>query len=1374
MRKIILFAAMACCLMADHVYAGMTSYCQGPPFISATAAPNVLLMVDTSGSMGWNAYSYNNTAYDPTKLYEGYFDPTQDYVLGANGVYTETGTSTCSKVCTGTWSCKSANDGSCLPKGSLNCNGSKYACCTQWATVNCGSNGNGNYLNYRNMTRIDLVRWALTGGSPDGCNNSIQSCDPEVYPNSQLPCDATGCTITSSNGVKVKARWDRLTGYDGGLLFQLKGLPLQPRLGGMFFSNNGVNQTVLLGDFTGSNNFDAINPYKNTITSINDIAPNGATPIGPALWAAYAYLAQQPSVFGSPSPQSGTGDKWKNPMYQCFPPAGSTACQSADLALVPCAKNFIILLTDGQWNTPSCSISTGYESSSSDPVVPAYWLHKKGFLNVQANLSSNVEDLYSIGLWLGGTGAQSLQNVSMYGSFATSNTWPGNLKGYPLATCSVDDCGPGQGSPCTALPPSSSDWDTDGNNIPDTFFNAADALEIKNRIMTIVLDILKKASSGTAVSVLSSNEGSGANLMQALFYPKRSFAGNTDVSWTSDMMDYWYYMDPFFNSSQIREDTVREGGNAYTLLDLTQDYITNFTYDSTQNKTMAHRWWDTTGTGSAVTDLGSVPIESTIPIWRAGFNLWWTDPTARNIYTSADGSTMIPFDTTSSSTLANYLGETGATANATINYVRGYDCVDATGAACVCGAANCSTVGRSRTVTNGVCSARRSPCNSSADCPSGETCAQETHTWKLGDIISSTPRIMGPGYLDNFNAPAPFGYNDQTYSDFIKSNDYANRQLVFVGANDGMLHAFKLGNLIQNWAGKTWYQAAKQVGSPGAGGIGSESYAFIPTNTLPYLQYLQDPDYCHIYMVDGSIALTDASLNKPSTCTLTTDYWNCPKLTTIKKKCSITTTTACAVNTDCPSGETCVDTGNVDFTNTSWRTVLIGSMGIGGATGDGATPDSNRISTPFPVSGNPVGWSSYFALDVTDQTAPQLLWEFGNAGLGATNVGAAIVKVGGNDKQCTNNNAITCTTDSDCGSSGKCANVTTNGRWFAILASGSTGPISNQQFMGTSDQNLKLFVLDLKTGTVLRTIDTGIANAFAGSISTNALDLQKDRPSDSGNYQDNAVYIGYVQNTTSGGVLRLVINDDINPADWTVSPVINNIGPVTTSVVNLLDRRSGKLWLYFAEGRYFYKQDDLTTQRKIFGIQEPCFDATNNSISPTCTTTLALTNLQDQTTQAQVCSSSGGACTTTADCPSGQTCVTSPLTTSQKGWYVNMAAAVSPMSAERVVSNPTPDPLGAVYFLSFAPNADICSFGGTTYLWALDYKTGGKVPFLMRGKALIQVSTGEIKELNLSSALTDNGGRKSVGFNGIPPTGQGLMVVTTPPPMKEFMHIQEK
>ncbi|MEW6595219.1 MAG: hypothetical protein AB1413_10155 [Thermodesulfobacteriota bacterium] len=1370
---------------ADQASAAMSDYCQTPPFLGTTAAPNVLLMVDTSGSMGWKAYSYGDSdgpdadtmldGYDPTRVYEGYFDPVKSYTL-VGGVYQEA-VGACTVKCgaaNNQWTCSSNNNGCYYfeAKGTHGCAANKYACCTQanLIAVACGAEDTGNYLNYKNMTRMDVLRWALTGGKPDGCNNSIQTCEPSLWQeaSSSVPCDAAGCTMMTENGIKVKVTWDRITGDHGGLLYQLKNLTVQPRMGSMYFSGDGVTRTVLVGDFTGSASIDGVNPYKNTVTALNDESPGGSTPIGPALWAAYAYLAQNASVFGSPTPQTGVGAEWKNPMYQCFDSDNNGNCQGNELVLVPCAKNFMIVLTDGQWNrggtsgsvTSTCSIDTGYESASADPVVPAYWLHKKGYTNSPTGIASKVEAIYGVGLWLGGTGENSLKHVAMYGGFDTSSkTWPGNMTDYPkVAGCAAADCGAAatKGSPCTPLPPSSSDWDKDADNIPDTFYSASDAAEIKQNIMKIILEILRRASSGTAVSVLSSSEGSGANLMQALFYPSRSFEEDTEVAWTSDLMNYWYYMDPFFTFSQIREDTVRENA-AYTLLDLKKDYITNFAFDSAENKTMARRWWDTAGTGTVLTDMGRVPIENTLPIWRAGYSLWQADPADRTIKTTVNGSSLIDFTTANYTTLDDYMGLTASSVDAktTINYVRGYDCVDSNGDSCTCGTAGCTKLARNRTVTAKVCSSRKSACNADSDCPTGETCDTETHVWKLGDIISSTPRIMGPSYLNTFNMPSPFGYNDQSYSDFIKSTDYKDRELVFAGANDGMLHAFKLGKLRQNWSGKQWFEAAKQEGTLGVGGIGSESYAFIPKNVLPYLRYLAESDYCHIYMVDGPVALTEAAINKSSTCTLA-DYWNCPKQTTMQA----------APNSD-----------RVDFAKTSWRTTLVGSMGIGGATCDAASPDADRISTPVSVGGSPVGWSSYFALDVTDQASPQLLWEYSNADLGVSNVGPAVVRTA--KKECTISKAE-CTTDSDCGvvtTNGTCAKVKRcaisnavcntnldcgdtatngqcveeNGRWFAVLANGATGPITNKEFKGTSDKNLKLFVLDLKTGALLRTIDTGITNAFAGSISTNALDLEKDRPSDGGNYQDDAVYIGYVKGTTSGGVLRLNINDAINPANWTVSKVIENIGPVTTSVVNLLDRANRKLWLYFAEGRFFYKQDDLATQRRQYGIQEPCFDATNNRILPTCTTSVTLAELNDQTTT-----------------PS------TTLLATDKGWYVNMDAATATTGAERVISNPTPDPLGAIYFLSFAPTSDICNFGGTTYLWALDYATGSRVTFVMQGKALVQVSTGEIKELALSSAFTASDNRKSAGFTGIPPTGQGLMVVTNPTPLKKFMHIQEQ
>ncbi|MGQ9812778.1 MAG: pilus assembly protein [Dissulfurimicrobium sp.] len=1294
-------------------YAAMNEYCQAPPFVTAAVQPNVMLTVDVSGSMGWCAYnpdrsksgcctSSNGCGWTYKGTEEGYFTPNKKYKYNStNGWWEETTDTTPVTVC---------------PK---NPNGISTESTKRYM---------GSCLNFHLMSRIDLVRWAMTGGNPASCNGSFDPdyCDPELWdqPGNSgkvgSVCNGTigGCILLTSGGKKVKVPWSRV--YDG-LVFQFKNMSLRPRMGAMFFSGSGIKSSgkVYIGDFTAPNSTSTQFPYKNLITAINSLGPSGPTPTGPAMWDTFNYFKQTPPQYGGLAVQSGSGDRWRNPMYVCD--AGGANC-----SLIPCAKNFVILMSDGQWNTPSCS-------TDSDPVVPAYQMHK-GFTNVKTNVSTNVNAVYTIGLFLGGTGELSLKNVAMYGAFNTAGrVWPDSLTGYPQGTCRMDDCrNDGSGSGCTNLPASSPDWDANGDGLPDTFYSASDAQGIKDTIMNAILDILRRASSGTAVSVLSSSEGSGANLIQALFYPKRTF-GQTEISWISDLMNYWYYMDPFFTYSQIREDTVREGDTAsppYTLLDLKNDYIANFYFDNSQQKTMESRCKDTDGNGSCDTSLTPLQIEDAKAIWRAGISLWQTDPSSRWIKTwTNQGTGLISFSTSSTylTAIKPYLGVSDdAAARGVINYIKGYDCADSNGNACACGQSGCTAIGRNRTVSIDI--------NKNGTIDTGET-----NVWKLGDIISSTPRIMGPSPLNNYSLPSPFGYNDQTYYDFINSNDYANRGRVFVGANDGMLHAFRLGKLSQTWFSPTQqqWQKAMLAGGTGTGGIGSEMWAFVPRNVLPYLKYLSDPNYCHFYLVDGPITMVDASINAPASCTQA-NYWDCPR-------------------------STAKSSGNLDLANTSWRTVAIGSMGIGGASikkfcngnangtpcytdadcNGGQTcqnPDSNRVGAPLLISGNPVGFSSYFALDVTNQDSPQLLWEFSDPALGFTNVGPAIVRVGDRDK---------------------------NGRWFAVLASGPTGAISNQQFTGVSNQNLKLFIIDMKTGALLRTIDTGIANAFAGSLQDASIDLERNDTDNTGNYSDDVVYVGYTQCTANcgtsaptwnGGVLRLVINDNPNPNQWTVSKVIDGVGPITSSVAKLLDRKAPggpKLWLYFGEGRYFYKTDDLTTQRKLYGIQEPCY--VNSDIALSCNNAFNKNFLQDQTSSIT---------TSNGELPEGK-----------KGWYINLDAANASYGAERVLSNPTASPSGAVFFVTFAPSSDICGYGGNTSLWAIDYKTGGSVGYAMQGKALIQVSTGEIKELDLSDktgTFPNRSNRKSNAILGLPPPGQAAMVVTNPQPIRKIMHIQER
>jgi len=102
----------------------MTDYCQLPSSIGTPIDPNLLLMVDVSGSMGWKAYSYDDTdnnhdgfldRYNATTTYEGYFDPSKYYSPDTDGVYVETAPtgSPCVKTCTN-WRCRNYNFGDCI------------------------------------------------------------------------------------------------------------------------------------------------------------------------------------------------------------------------------------------------------------------------------------------------------------------------------------------------------------------------------------------------------------------------------------------------------------------------------------------------------------------------------------------------------------------------------------------------------------------------------------------------------------------------------------------------------------------------------------------------------------------------------------------------------------------------------------------------------------------------------------------------------------------------------------------------------------------------------------------------------------------------------------------------------------------------------------------------------------------------------------------------------------------------------------------------------------------------------------------------------------------------------------------------------------
>ncbi len=103
---------------------------------------------------------------------------------------------------------------------------------------------------------------------------------------------------------------------------------------------------------------------------------------------------------------------------------------------------------------------------------------------------------------------------------------------------------------------------------------------------------------------------------------------------------------------------------------------------------------------------------------------------------------------------------------------------------------------------------------------------RDRNGWKLGDLVHSTPVVVGK--------PAYF-YLDEGYQQFLI--DHADRESVaYIGGNDGMLHAFRASD-------------------------GHELWAYIPRAVLPKLHLLASPDYCHQAYVDLSPRAFDVKLN---------------------------------------------------------------------------------------------------------------------------------------------------------------------------------------------------------------------------------------------------------------------------------------------------------------------------------------------------------------------------------------------------------------------------------------------------------------------------------------------------------------------------------
>ncbi|MCK4783590.1 MAG: hypothetical protein KAV87_07565, partial [Desulfobacteraceae bacterium] len=606
----------------------------------------------------------------------------------------------------------------------------------------------GNWLNWVSMRRVDVLRKVLMGGlatSRSGGGNQVNYAETPAQSwrifkrhfdssigSAVSPHDGdywygtgygyiyvdndsdpfTGYTVRNTLAIQKEVEYEPedFHNYDSGdnLAGILQKIGDKARWGNIFF-NTGTGSNESGGTVQATIGTD-MTPL---ITDIQNTGCDTWTPLAETYYVATQYFKQEDPIAGldypnAAVPNANLGD---DPYY--------------NNGFVWCAKSFVILLTDGastkdqkipdalkdydgDGDNTACDESSGgncdYDDGGTDFLDDVALYARTTDLRADLDGDQNII-LYTVYAFGDDNNARSLlSDAAKNGGFIDRN---GNN-----------------------LPDLDNEWDSDGDNIPDTFYEASDGYELEERLLDAITDILKRAASGTAASVLATNSEGEGNMVQAYFRPTVT-SGEEEAEWLGYVQSLW--VDEYGN---LREDT-----NQNHALDITQDKVIQYFTDVATGDTKVKKFTVSAGTPYPDTsDTNCVAngtcLEATLeeinPIFEAAKILAERDADERKIFTYIDknndgvvdevtydsfdaGGEVIIFNAGTTPEIKPYLGVRDPTAWSylgsshddravnLVDYVRGKDAADLTGIVDT----------RNRTLNSKV--------------------------WKLGDIVHSTP-----------------------------------------------------------------------------------------------------------------------------------------------------------------------------------------------------------------------------------------------------------------------------------------------------------------------------------------------------------------------------------------------------------------------------------------------------------------------------------------------------------------------------------------------------------------------------------------------------------------------------------------------------------
>jgi type IV pilus assembly protein PilY1 len=539
----------------------------------------------------------------------------------------------------------------------------------------------------------------------------------------------------------------------------------------------------------------------------------------------------------------------------------------------------------------------------------------------------------------------------------------------------------------------------------------------------------------------------------------------------------------------------------------------------------------------------------------------------------------------------------------------------------------------------------------------------ESHVMRLGDIVNSTPTAV--------TSPAEafdLLYYDTSYSVF-KAQYIDRRNVIYAGANDGMIHAFNGGfytettdddgeTVVSYSTSGTKHDGTPAVEHP----LGSELWAYAPMNLLPHLQWLKDENYgdSHVNYMDSKPRVFEAKI-------FDTDD-------------------------DHPEG---------------WGQVMVVGMNLGGGAMAVDIEDANKTTESHTFR------SAYVIMDITNpEVAPILLGEIQPPDESFTSVYPAVAAfqdVGDN---------------TTCGSSDEACNS-----WYLIFGTGpdDLSTVESSQSTKVYLFNLRQLVDGEKAPTTamssnssctvdayndlynIITCDTGIGNTFMGTPVVVDWDLD---------FKANTLYFGLVRdedtstynsdNSDTGLVMRMAFKDDADHTYWDDPTTFFDAGQplsIYDAPVPGIDDNDHH-WIYFGTGRYFSSADKTTIDiQSLFGVkddEDDIYPVENNDL-------LDVTDAEvytDGTLQTDITGVSGSTLSTfdeiVDEIDSGYAA----------GWYRELPAISGTTGVDPATRNVTDSLLinGVLVSTVFQPSEDPCEGEGNSRLYGLYYKTGTGYP----------------------------------------------------------------